>query len=332
MDNTLWENIASYLNGEADLIVKREIEEKLKNDIQFKSEMEEIEKDLDLIDKTKKMNQFDENKAFDQLKLKMEVNGILPEKSKPITIPLFFKVAAIIVVTVSLGIVTWLQFGGSNVFTNYASFYANQPDKIKEVLLPDGTKVFLNYKSKVVLPSAFDNNQRVVNLSGEAFFDVARDTLRPFIINIDDAMVKVLGTSFNVKKNAKEDQIEVLVTSGKVNLSDKKNRRKGAVLTKGEFGVLKKEKVFKANQKRENYMAWKTRKLVFKSSSFEEVANSIQDTYHVDMEYNDNMKNCRLTTTFDNLSLEEILKTIKETHNIDFEIKNKKVILSGDGC
>ena len=71
-------------------------------------------------------------------------------------------------------------------------------------VLPDGTTVYLNTNSKIIFPKRFEKNKREITLKGEAFFEVTKDKNRPFIINVNEAQVEVLGTSFNILSNSSQ--------------------------------------------------------------------------------------------------------------------------------
>ena len=92
----------------------------------------------------------------------------------------------------------------------------------KEIILPDGSKVLLNSGSRIEFPAYFKGEKREVSLVGEAFFDVHRDTLHPFIISTEGVKTQVLGTSFNVNAFPENDSISVSVATGKVRVSDQK--------------------------------------------------------------------------------------------------------------
>jgi transmembrane sensor len=89
--------------------------------------------------------------------------------------------------------------------------------------LPDSTRIFLNKNSSLTYPETFDGLTRTVILTGEAFFQVKRNEQKPFIIEAGNTETKVLGTSFNIKEDAKNKKVEVSVVTGKVQFKAKKN-------------------------------------------------------------------------------------------------------------
>ncbi len=114
-------------------------------------------------------------------------------------------------------------------------------DSIKEFLLPDSSRVYLYKNSQLIYAAAFDKNERVVVLKGEAFFDVKHDAV-PFTAYCQNAKIRDLGTSFNIKGYEKDNEVEVIVVTGKVELSDKENlSSKKIILSENEWGTFNKE-------------------------------------------------------------------------------------------
>ena len=123
---------------------------------------------------------------------------------------------------------------------------------------------------------------RKVRLTGEAYFDVKRDTRHPFVIIAENAQVKVLGTSFNVMAHKKSKEIEVYVEKGSVQLSQRNNLQNKVVIEPGYIGMLNKnDRVRKIKNEDVNYMAWKTHRLVFKETQLSEVVRTLNRMYDV---------------------------------------------------
>jgi ferric-dicitrate binding protein FerR (iron transport regulator) len=103
----------------------------------------------------------------------------------------------------------------------------------KEVSLPDGSTVWLNEASKLTYNKSFGSQSRMATLEGEAFFEVARDEEKPFKVSSGGVTTKVLGTSFNIKNERKNNKVEIVVSSGKVAFYSTVNPKKDIILTKG---------------------------------------------------------------------------------------------------
>ncbi|MCK5701207.1 MAG: FecR domain-containing protein, partial [Cyclobacteriaceae bacterium] len=132
--------------------------------------------------------------------------------------------------------------------------------QIQEVELSEGSKVTVNSNSKLTYPKKFEHDKRVVALSGEAFFEVAKDPNRPFIINAGEIRVEVLGTSFNVKARENHENVEVTVSSGKVAVYRPENPDERVVLIKGQKATFYKSttKIEASINDNINFNAWKT--------------------------------------------------------------------------
>lgn len=199
-----------------------------------------------------------------------------------------------------------------------------------EKTLPDGSVVFLNTNTNLSYSADFEGDTREINLTGEAFFKVQRDENKPFIIHANGSDVKVLGTSFNVKAYTKN--VKVSVESGKVEF---KHEKKQTLLVKGEEAEFEAEKdtIKKAVMFDKNTYAYKTKTFVFEDSSLEHVINVLSENYHTKIILkNNNIKTCRLTTTFANETLPNALNVIAETLNLKVTPEGEKYIIDGEGC
>jgi ferric-dicitrate binding protein FerR (iron transport regulator) len=205
-------------------------------------------------------------------------------------------------------------------------------NSIRTARLPDGSEVTLNTGSKLIFPSKFKGDFRSVTLEGDAFFTVTPDNSKPFIVEAGRAIVKVLGTSFYLNAKSGQPDIVVTVSSGKVLFGSDSEE---VILTAGEKGIFDKEKgtLVKQVNRDENFISWKTRKLVFHAERLETVFRKIGQTYGTTLKITSpEILDCRLTATFDNQSLENVLETLKATFNLKVDNQNGSVIVSGSGC
>jgi ferric-dicitrate binding protein FerR (iron transport regulator) len=144
--------------------------------------------------------------------------------------------------------------------------------------------------------------------------------------------VKVLGTSFNVRAYDAEEQNEVYVVSGKVRLSD---RSQSIDLHPGEEGILNKQTntIVLNSVTDQNLIAWKTRQLVFKSTSLDEVALALEKYFTISITVeNPELNKCRFTSSFQDPSLEEVIEAISIALNLNIIHQNKKYTFDGEGC
>lgn len=196
----------------------------------------------------------------------------------------------------------------------------------KECLLPDGSKVWLNQSSEIRYPEVFTGDTREIYLQGEAFFDIAADADKPFIIHASNTQTRVVGTSFGIRANKESEEVIVTVSTGIVNLLAE-GKSEHIQLRHGEQGICNtgEKKLEKNTNPDLNYLAWKTKVLVFKQSSLAEVAKVLEDVYYVPVSVDDSVAGLHLTSTFDQLSLNEIVQIIEITLGVRAENSSKGI-------
>jgi len=202
-------------------------------------------------------------------------------------------------------------------------------------VLPDGSVVSLHAGSQISYAAEFDSKIRKVELKGEAYFEVAHDKTKPFVVASGDARVKVLGTKFNVNTNTSDGTMEVVLTSGKVSVFYKRSPHENVLLNPGEKAVLlvDQKQISKSPNADPNYMAWKTRVLVFDNETLSEVVKTLQIVYQIPITLADpDLSVCRVTASFNDQSLESVLQVIKETFDLQVKENGKVVEISGNGC
>lgn len=178
-----------------------------------------------------------------------------------------------------------------------------------QVVLGDGTKVWLNAESKLSYPYQFKGNERVVKLSGEGFFDVAQNKEIPFIVKTDHLSVKATGTAFDVNAYPGEKNVETTLVEGHVILYDQSNQ-KIKDLTPNEYLKFNfdKNKYTMETGDINKYVAWKDGLLVFKNDPIFEVVKRLERWYNVNIEITDErVKDFTYTATFANESLVQAL-------------------------
>jgi ferric-dicitrate binding protein FerR (iron transport regulator) len=235
--------------------------------------------------------------------------------------------AAVAVILVVAGALWFLLPGSETVITAQNEILAHA--------LPDGSIVTLSAGSEISYNKGFGKNTRDVELSGEAYFEVTPDASHPFVVSGNDARIEVLGTAFNVRAKENEEQVEVVLTSGKVSLYFAGSPDKKEFLDPGEsasLNVKNKEIGVSANAD-PNYLAWKTRLITFDDASLSEVAETLTNVYRRKFVLdNQLLNNCRLTATFDNQSLESVLGIIGNTLDVEFRENDGITVIYGSGC
>lgn len=196
-----------------------------------------------------------------------------------------------------------------------------------EIVLPDSTLIALNKGAKIRYQEDFlGQNDRVVYLEGEAFFNVKRNEKMPFIVNGKTTETKVLGTSFNVKVLAELEETTVL--TGKVSFS-LKNKKESLILIPGNTGRITENNSLTLIKANENAASWKTGNLKFDNATLAEVADDLEMYFNTPVDIDQKIQNYRFTGTFTYPDLEEILTIITVSTDTKFVEKDSTYIISG---
>jgi ferric-dicitrate binding protein FerR (iron transport regulator) len=174
-----------------------------------------------------------------------------------------------------------------------------------------------------------------VTLQGEAWFEVAHDKSKPFIVAAENVRIRVVGTSFFVNAKTGNDAKEVILASGIVQVYYDDKPEKSAMLLPGDKAELITGgyEIVKTTNRDVNYLAWKTKRLVFTNTPMNEVVALLTRVYNTNVRLSGaGLSDCTITATFDNQSLESVLNVLKAT--LDLQVRNSGagIELSGHGC
>lgn len=195
------------------------------------------------------------------------------------------------------------------------------------ITLGDGTRVYLNAQTELKFPESFSNSrERVVHLSGEAYFNVAKDGTKPFIVYCKGYAIKVLGTSFNVASYEDEIDSRTTLASGKVEINVA-NRR--VVLKPGQQAIVKGGEVDVKEVEVEVYTTWMHENFRFQSENIEEIMKKLSRWYNVDVFYaSQNVRNFHFTGYLPRYAnITDVLELLSLTTNIKFEVKGMMVMV-----
>jgi transmembrane sensor len=236
---------------------------------------------------------------------------------------LFMRYAATVLILLSLSLVYLYQTTPG--FGKYAQTKSLQTkDKI---VLADGTTVFLNKESKIIYPKYFNSKVRNVEMEGEAYFQVKPDPNKPFIIKSGNAIIEVLGTSFNVK-NEPDGATIVSVNSGKVSLKNQKTQEV-IYLTKGEKGILFDSIITESVNNEANFDSWKTGVLRFKDMPIPLVFKYLENFYGVRITNKcERLDTLKFNSYFDNASIDEVITELELHLRVKTVKKGNHLIIS----
>lgn len=204
-----------------------------------------------------------------------------------------------------------------------------------KVTLADGTVVWLNAESTLKYPSHFVSGERVVELEGEAYFDVRRiasenssDSFQPFRVVSANQTIAVLGTEFNISAYADEDETKTTLVEGKVRIESAQDR-KNITLFPGEQGIIGQSGLEKNKVDVSDYIDWKNGEFLFRNETAKEVLHRIARWYDIDIEYNIDMPSGEIFSgSISRYShLQTVLDILQEAGDLTFEIKERTVIV-----
>lgn len=322
-----WEIISKYLSGEMTESELEVFEAELAVNPSYAEAVKASGKDLEHADIYLANEAFDSEKAWANVKQRIGTKKeAIPQYtiSKPSPFKTFFRLAASVIILLGIGLLAQTTY--THLYPN-KTFVCESNETNKSITLEDGSVITLNSDSKLIYPRKFKTGERRVELVGEAFFDIAKNPKKPFIIKAQDAEVKVLGTSFNINATT-NNKVEVLVKTGKVQFSSINKPSNKLILIPGDFASLQESKLEKTVTRDDNYLSWKTRQIIFRDTKLYEVAKVLGRTYQVQIRFQEaELENLALNSTFDHEPLENILNYMCSPFNLVYEKKGKIILI-----
>jgi transmembrane sensor len=308
-----WEEIASAMSGEKDY--QPELMNRFLADDNH--EVEKIWKGLRTMSDEKEINV---DNAWNKLSSRIEAEGAT-EISNPVRIfsmrSTFMRIAAVALILLGISAAT-LYFVSTDSLSRKI-VVATGSSQFNRVSLPDGSNIFMNRNSVLTYHSNFGRHSRNVALTGEAYFEIAANPSRPFIIDAGKASVKVVGTSFNVITNNMDSAVEVFVRTGKVMLIDNEGTQ-NLLLEPGYVGTMDSKLSEKRLNSNPNYLAWQTRSLVYNGETLDVVFRDLKRVYNMEIIADDPsiLNETWTTSPIDNKSQETIIRLICATFNLGY--------------
>ena len=276
------------------------------------SEEEEIMKKWNDL-KNREQEIIDVDRAWEKLNRRIEAAN--PSISLPAGrnsfLRTFARIAAMVLIVAGTG---WLLFEVAAPQKITVATSANE--KNIEVLLADGSTVYLNRDSHLTYPKSFRGESRRVSLRGEAYFDIAPDTEHNFIIDAGKASVSVVGTSFNVITENDESEVEVYVSSGKVMVTSEDGEQT-LTLEPEYIGRVSDSNASQERNTNVNYLAWHTDMLIYEDERLSVVFEDLKRAYGINIKVADpEISDFRLTSPFEQQPHDTIVKLICTTFNL----------------
>jgi len=284
------------------------------------------------------------------------VIGIVPVRQRK---TIYKRIALITAVAASLALAFIIVYNNSGnkpkpVIAAAQNLVSTKNGSKSKIQLPDGTEVWLNSGSKISYGNDFTGSTRQVSLKGEAFFDVVKDSNRPFIIHTDAIDIKVLGTAFNVRSYPDEKLTETALIRGSVEITLRTSPDKKIILKPSEKLVVKNDSALVLNGQPTDKAAhpapllaltkvhyvdrardsspmetlWTKNKLVFDGETLQQVAQKLERWYGVQVIIkSDKLKNTEYNGIFEDENISEVLYALQLTGNFNYSIKKQEVII-----
>ncbi|WP_285060146.1 FecR family protein [Pedobacter ginsengisoli] len=202
-----------------------------------------------------------------------------------------------------------------------------------EILLSDDTKVWLNAATTLIFPIVFaDIQKRRLSLSGEAYFEVSKDKAHPFFVSVQNQMIEVLGTHFNISAYGDEQVVKTTLLEGAVKVSALSGDGKvvrSSILKPGQQAISSGETIDVVQVDTEDMVAWKEGDFVFRRESLENIMIKLARRYNVEVIYQDKLiSKQRFGGSISNQAkLREVLDMLELTGNVHFRIEGSKVFV-----
>ena len=263
-------------------------------------------------------------------------NRIVTEKAlqKSIRLPRLYsvlKVAAMIAVILCCGITAYFIPGNKTCHSSSGQLYSFsvEPGQKASMRLADGTIVWLNSASRITFDEDYNINERIVNLDGEAFFDVAKNPEKKFIVKCNGMEVEALGTEFNVKAYSNDSVITTTLSKGKVKVS---SCDQNLTLLPNDVATYNlKRQTIEGSKVDDIAVAdyWRSGQLVFDGEPLASIAQTIERMYNVKVNLkSEQLKNLKFTGTIQNNSLTNIIHIISLSYPLTYTISDSVITLS----
>lgn len=240
----------------------------------------------------------------------------------------FGKIAAIAVITV---LCTWFFLSGEKIEANPVAFQtitvpAGQRINLE---LPDGTNVWLNAKTTLKYPVSFNSKERLVNVDGQAYFEVAKNEKVPFIVRSSKGLVRALGTKFDVLDYSDNEVFEAMLMEGSVKVDLNNNPNESIILSPEKKAFLKNGKLESVHVSDMSAYLWREGLISFRNETFENILKSFEKTYDITIIIeNNNQRDLSFTGKFRFVDgVEYALKVLQREVKFKYERDSDKNII-----
>lgn len=316
------ELLLNYCLGKCTQEEQRNVEKALEASEELRNELHNLRLSLSIADDIKEMEAIDVEVAYQRTQKKIRKEKNRQFQRQCMRYAAFLSLPLLI----STLVLFYLNFSEPEDVIQYAEVKTPPMGTITRYELPDKSVVWLNGGTKLRHPVTFSKNERIVNLEGEAYFDVQADPKNPFYVNMPHGLsVYVYGTQFNINAYADESYIETVLEKGKINIITPDQRT--IVLLPGEHLFYEKQDHKSIKNKVDVYekVAWKDGKLIFRNASLEEIFKRLERHFNVEIEFNNRYnKEYKYRATFRNETLPQILDYLSKSAALKWKTQDSE--------
>lgn len=269
----------------------------------------------------------DTKKEWDKLQLRLKRNQRASFRRQLYSIP--FRIAAILVVFAIAAGIIWFVSSRENNIRLIAG------NTRQTFTLPDGSHITLQKGSQVNYPAAFGKKERKISITGQAYLEIAHDTVRPFTALAGNLEIRVTGTTFYLSSQMGNQNPVVVLTEGRVKAYPAGQPQKARNLVPGESAWLEggNDVISVQTQTDPNLISWNTLKFTFNSTPLAEVVAILAQSYAQKVTLaGKGLENCTLTATFEKQELANVLTVITSALSIRWESRQDDYVLYGNSC
>lgn len=285
----------------------------------------EIEQALVISDLALSAGNFDKKAAWDKINKRRETRN-----SRQRTLTVIGYAASVIIAIGVSWFASQFYFNRNISKTNVIETPAGSRTMIT---MEDGTKIWMNAKSKVTYPSHFSGKSREIEMEGEAYFEVKKDKKRPFRIKTAEINIEVLGTSFNVKSYPEEKRITTTLVEGKVAIWRSGNQSHRVDLSPLQKAIYNRtnQSINKSDISAEHLngiTGWMNNKMIFENETFGSIAVKLERSYNAEIVFEDpEISKHRFSGTFEGMSIEQALNALQYASEFKYEIKKNRITI-----
>lgn len=320
------EYLLQYFSEELTVEKRLELIQRIENDSQLKAEFIRLQN----LNTVMQLSPYPTDGEEGIRQFKVFSNQIKRNKQKKLFINIAKYAAIALILIVST---IWVTLYLSNIIMEPAMNRLHVPaGQRAQITLQDGTEVWLNAQSTLIYPSHFSKNRRTVEITGEAFFDVAQEKKRPFIVSTQHIEMKVLGTQFNVYSYPDAGYIQTDLIEGSVKIYHPNNEKNGIILKPNEQVVIRDNDMIVSNTNNPEHMLWRNGIYAFTNERLITIIEKLQLYYDIKIVVEDpEIFNVRYTGKFRQRDgIDEILHILQkiQTFNIERDRENNIITLT----